>query len=595
MRLIEIRNLLFEYFRRDAEGGVEEMVEALKDVSMEIHEGEFVAVLGRNGSGKSTLAKQINALLLPESGTVVVDGMDTADETLRLKIRQSAGMVFQNPENQIVGNLVEEDTAFGPENLGMSIEELWNRVNEALSETRLEEYREMSPVSLSGGQKQRLAIAGVLAMEPKCIVFDEATAMLDPAGRKQIVQIAKRLQREKGMTILYITHHMDEVLEADRVYVMRDGSVAAVGTPQQIFSQEELLKDCGLTLPPLYQYVRFLRGQGILSEGQAERIRSAEELSGLLCSRLNKRIRVWQPPRRRKDEQADIHGWLTEGIWLDRVSYVYQKGFAQEHAALSEISLGLGRGEFVAILGHTGSGKSTLTQILNGLYQPTEGKLYFNGQDSSEKDFSMKMLRQKVGLVFQYPEHQLFAETVEADVCFGPEQSGISKLEAQKRAYDAIAAVGLPDTIYDASPFQLSGGQKRRVAIAGVLATEPEYLVLDEPAAGLDPLAARELLELLRQLCDRKGITIVMVSHSMEDAAEYADRIIVMDQGRVHMDGPVWEIFGQREELGKIRLAVPVGIGLLQELWQAGADVDLTRCRSMEICGELMNALEADV
>lgn len=616
MKLIEIKKLVFEYFRRDDEGNVEEMVEALKDVSLNVKQGEFIAILGRNGSGKSTLAKHINALLLPGEGQVFVDGMDTSDEEVRLQIRQTAGMVFQNPDNQIVGNLVEEDVAFGPENLGVSTGDIWNRVDEALNETGMEAYRNQSPNHLSGGQKQRVAIAGVLALEPKCIIFDEATAMLDPHGRKQMIDVARKLQRERGLTVILITHHMDEVLLADHVFVMKDGEVMGEGTPEQIFSREELLEECGLCLPEFYQYLRFLIGQGILSEQETADIHSGRELGRLLCNKLSKRNSYCGKKKNRDiyeegmlagtrycEESGirDTYGEnaygskekpgyraLTEGIWLDHVSYTYRKGFADEHHALRGVDLGIGKGEFVAVIGHTGSGKSTLMQHLNGLFLPTEGGVYFNGKDISEKDFSLKELRQRVGLVFQYPEYQLFAETVEKDICFGPENMDISRVEAQKRAYAAIEAVGLPDTIYDNSPLQLSGGQKRRVAIAGVLAMHPEYLVLDEPTAGLDPFSARALLTMLKELQEKQGITIVTVSHSMEEVAEYADRIVVMDQGEKKMDGAVWEVFGQAQELEQMGLEVPVGITLLQELKQAGLDVDITKYRQMDICEEIL-------
>ena len=223
MRLIDIKNLTFEYFRRDSEGNLEEMIEALKGVSIDVKQGEFVAIVGRNGSGKSTLAKHINALLLPSEGAIVVDGLDTSEEELRLSIRKSAGMVFQNPDNQIVGNLVEEDVAFGPENLGVPTGEIWNRVEDSLETVEMETYRNASPNHLSGGQKQRVAIAGVLAMEPKCIIFDEATSMLDPQGREQIIFAARQLQKEKNITVIFITHHMDEVIWSDRVFVMEQG------------------------------------------------------------------------------------------------------------------------------------------------------------------------------------------------------------------------------------------------------------------------------------------------------------------------------------------------------------------------------------
>lgn len=603
MKLIDIKNLTFEYFRRDAEGNVEEMVEALQDVSLDVHAGEFIAILGCNGSGKSTLAKHINALLLPGEGQVIIDGMDTLDEEVRLQIRQTAGMVFQNPDNQIVGNLVEEDVAFGPENLGMATENIWNQVNDALDVTGMEEYRNQSPNCLSGGQKQRVAIAGVLAMEPKCIIFDEATAMLDPKGRKQIIQAAKYLQKEKGITIILITHHMDEVLSADKVFVMKDGKVAGQGTPGQIFAKKELLEEWGLCLPPLYQYLYFLVGQQIISKEECIGIDSAKSLSRLLCDRYGKSsesVRSFNQMESgtRDFNQAESTGnmaekvdkkKLTEGILLNHVSLLYNAGFANEKVALDNVDLKVDKGEFVAIIGHTGSGKSTLIQHLNGLLLPTEGNVYFNGQDIRDKDFSMKQLRQKVGLVFQYPEYQLFAETVEKDVCFGPENMNIPKVEAQKRAYEAIKAVGLPDTIYDSSPLQLSGGQKRRVAIAGVLAMQPEYLVLDEPTAGLDPLSAKALLDMLKDLQEQQGMSIIIVSHSMEDVAEYADRIVVMEHGKICMNGAAWEVFAQAEDLERMSLSVPIGVTLLNDLKNVGVGVDITKHKQFDIYGELLN------
>lgn len=597
MKLIDIKNLTFEYFRRDDEGNVAEFIQALDEVSLDVEQGEFIAILGQNGSGKSTLAKHLNALLLPGQGQVIVDGMDTEDEEVRLQIRQTAGMVFQNPDNQIVANLVEEDVAFGPENLGISTGDIWNRVEHALLDTGMEKYRGQSPNHLSGGQKQRVAIAGVLAMEPKCIIFDEATAMLDPAGRRQMLAVAKRLQKEKGITIIFITHHMDEVLWADSVFVMKDGKVVDEGTPAQIFAKKQMLESCGLSLPMFYQYLNFLIGQEIISEEEGMRIQNEDALISLLC---RKYADIGEKPVHSQKNDRENQEWtsvtekesgsraLSEGILLNHVSYVYNKGFANEHIALDNVNLEMGKGEFIAIIGHTGSGKSTLMQHLNGLCLPTEGNVYFDGQDIADKDFSIKKLRQKVGLVFQYPEYQLFAETVEKDVCFGPENMDISRVEAQKRAYEAINAVGLPDTIYDISPLQLSGGQKRRVAIAGILAMHPEYLILDEPTAGLDPLSAAGLLTMLKKLQEKQGITIVIVSHSMEEVAEYADRVVVMEQGRKCMDGAAWEVFEQMEKLKQMGLDVPVGIKILHGLKNAGIDVDTVNCRQADICGELL-------
>ena len=266
---------------------------------------------------------------------------------------------------------------------------------------------------------------------------------------------------------------------------------------------------------------------------------------------------------------------MTPILEVKNLNYIYSAGTPFEHKALDNVSFAVNRGEFIGIIGHTGSGKSTLMQMLNGLYLPTEGNVYFEGRDITEKDFLMKHLRQKVGLVFQNPENQLFAETVERDVCFGPENMDISKVEAQKRAYEAIRLVGLPDTIYDLSPLQLSGGQKRRVAIAGVLAMQPDYLVLDEPTAGLDPDAARELLDLLKQLQEETGITVVMVSHNLEEVAEYADRVVVLKEGRKILDGKTNAVLQQVGALEQAGLLVPIGIKMIYQLQKTGMPMNI--------------------
>lgn len=600
MAFIDIKNLVFEYFRRDDEGNVEEMVEALSDISIEIEQGDFIAIVGKNGSGKSTLAKQINALLTPSEGAVIVDGMDTENEELRLSIRKTAGMVFQNPDNQIIGSMVEEDVAFGPENLGFSKEKIWNQVDSALNMAEIQGYRKNNPNNLSGGQKQRVAIAGVLAMEPKCIIFDESTAMLDPGSRKRILKTAKLLNREKGITIIWITHHMNEVIAADKVFVMKQGKLVLQGTPKQIFEEENVIYDCGLMLPVLYQYIKFLTGQGLLSKEEAFNVESDEDLVDLLCNKYAINISKTKNVRDDKSDNIDKDDEMNsiiqhrdynpaEGLLLDNVSYIYNKGFAGEIKALKNVNLHIGSGEFVAVIGNTGSGKSTLMQHLNGLLVPDEGNVYYNGKDIADKDFSLKKLRQKVGLVFQYPEYQLFAETVEQDVAFGPLNMDISKVEANKRAYSAIEAVGLPDTIYDAAPLSLSGGQKRRVAIAGVLAMGPEYLVLDEPTAGLDPVSAKELLDMLKHLQTEQGITIVMVSHSMEEVSEYADRIVFLRHGELIIDGESSYVYSSDLLPESYYSNLPLGVKILRGLKESGVAVDISKHKKedvfMELCG----------
>jgi energy-coupling factor transport system ATP-binding protein len=273
---------------------------------------------------------------------------------------------------------------------------------------------------------------------------------------------------------------------------------------------------------------------------------------------------------------------------LDHVNYIYDADTEMAHVALKDVNLEIGTGEFIGLIGHTGSGKSTLVTHLNGLVKPTSGQVLFDGHDINEKDYDRKKLRSKVGLVFQYPEHQLFETDVFADVCFGPKNLGLSKEEIEKRAYEALRMVGLSDDFYKQSPFDLSGGQKRRVAIAGVLAMEPEILVLDEPTAGLDPKGKNEILDLLKNLHEEKGITVVLVSHSMEDVANYVDRIIVMDHGQVQFDDEPKKVFASYKELEKMGLAAPQVTYIMKDLKEKGFNVDDTVTTIEEASDEIM-------
>ena len=280
MGIIKAVKLGFDYFKYDEDGNVQDTQRAVYNVNIDIQEGEFVAVLGHNGSGKSTLAKHINALLLPTEGTIWIDGMDTLKEPELWKIRQKAGMVFQNPDNQIIGTVVEEDVGFGPENMGVPTEDIWKRVEESLEKTGMTAYRHHSPNKLSGGQKQRVAIAGVMAMRPRCIVLDEPTAMLDPNGRKEVLEAVRQLNRQEKVTVVLITHYMEEVIHADHVYVMDEGHVVMEGTPREIFSQVETLKKYRLDVPQVTLLAYELKKSGVdLPDG----ILTTEELVNILC------------------------------------------------------------------------------------------------------------------------------------------------------------------------------------------------------------------------------------------------------------------------------------------------------------------------
>ena len=263
MGIIKAKNVVHEFFRRDEEGNVESITTALDHVNLDVKAGQFIAILGHNGSGKSTLAKHINALLTPTEGVIWVDGMDVLDEDNTIPIRKTAGMVFQNPDNQIVGTLVDEEVGFGPENIGVPTEEIWERVEKSLKAVGMYKFRNASPNKLSGGQKQRVAIAGIVAMKPKCIVLDEPTAMLDPLGRKEVIHVLHELNKKEGVTIILITHYMEEVIDADHVFVMDNGKVVMEGTPRQIFSQVDKLKELRLDVPQVTELAYELKKEGL--------------------------------------------------------------------------------------------------------------------------------------------------------------------------------------------------------------------------------------------------------------------------------------------------------------------------------------------
>ena len=590
MKIIESVNLVHRFPVTDEDDNIIEENSALDGVNIQIEEGQFIAILGHNGSGKSTFARHINALLTPDEGSLFVNGWDTKDESKLWDIRQNAGMVFQNPDNQIIATVVEEDVGFGPENLGVPTEEIWERVDKALSAVGMTEYRHSSPTKLSGGQKQRVAIAGALAMRPKCIVLDEPTAMLDPNGRKEVIKTITALNRQENVTIILITHYMNEVINADKVFVMDKGKVVMEGTPREIFSKVDELKALGLDVPQATEIAHKLKKQGLDMGGCVLTIDEFKEKYKKLAAEKN--IKNSNEQNNRK---ININEKNTNNIQLQNekkvileakdLKYIYEEGTANEKGALDGVNLKIHEGEFLGIIGHTGSGKSTLIQHLNGLMKADSGEIYFNGENIYAKEFSMPFLRRHVGLVFQYPEHQLFETTVFDDVCFGPKNLGLSKDEVKKVAINALTQVGLSERYYEKSPFELSGGEKRRVAIAGVLAMNPEVLILDEPTAGLDPKGRDNILNQLKILQKERNIAIVLVSHSMEDMARYADRLIVMNGGKKLYDGDCREVFSHYKELENIGLAAPQVTYLMSETGKTVMTVD----EAVEICKQGLN------
>lgn len=587
--MIECRGVSFSY---------DGAVSALDGVDLNIEDGEFFCILGGNGSGKSTFAKHLNALLQPDAGTVRINGMDASDPELVYDIRSTAGMVFQNPDDQLVATLVEDDVAFGPENLGVPSAQIAQRVREALKGVGLVGFERHETHALSGGQKQRVALAGVLAMEPRVLILDEASSMLDPRGRKGLMK-ACHVLHERGMTIVMITHFMEEAAEADRVAVFRAGRVAMLGTPEEILTRADGLVELNLDMPASCCLGMALRAKGVPVHAQVREADMVAEIAQVYADRSGEDTAG--RPSASDSRVLDNVSSATDGtavsepvIEISHLSHSYSlsarerrrwhkrsvtAGKSSKQAlwgndpsspwALRDVSLTVRRGEFLGLAGHTGSGKSTLVQHLNGLIRPQEGFVRALGLDLSNKK-DAAAVKAKVGVVFQYPERQLFAETVTQDVAFGPHNLGLPQDEVDRRVESSLSRVGLDlSTVGDKSPFELSGGQQRRVAFAGVLAMEPEVLVLDEPMAGLDPAARRDFLELIDRL-HRDGLTVVMVSHSMDDLANCCDRIVVMNEGAVFAEGTPAQVFAHADELKSIGLGVPAAQRMALALAEAG-------------------------
>ena len=624
MSIIKARNVKYKVKIKNENNEVIEEKKILNDLNIEIEPGDFIAILGHNGSGKSTFAKHLNALLLPDEGNIYIDGEDTKSVEELWKIREKCGMVFQNPDNQIVGVTVEEDVGFGPENLGVKTKKIWDRIKDSLTKVDMYKYRKKSPNHLSGGQKQRVAIASSLAMKPKCIVLDEPTAMLDPQGRKEVMDIIKSLNENENITVILITHHMNEAIMAKKVVVIDDGKIALQGTPREVFSNVEQIKKLKLDMPQimelsyeLYKCGKFdrydiltidefikelekqvqekhkiknsdgadgnikesLNDKGVvrkeiaeanieknikksIDEKVEENIKDNEE-DNVEEKYLSKEIEKISKIKNYKDTvnkevkedtgNKDIKPILS----LRNVSLKYEENTSMEVKALDDISLDIYNDEFIGIIGHTGSGKSSLVQVMNGLIKANGGEVTYKGENIQDKSFDKKRLHLDVGLVFQYPESQLFEETVLKDVMFGPLNKGMSEEEAKEAAKEALEMLGIGENYYNDSPFELSGGEKRRIAIAGVLAMNPEIIILDEPTAGLDPMSRNNLLNSLKRLQTDKAKTIIIVSHNMEDMANYVERLIVMNDGKVVFDDIKKNVFKYVEQLEQIGLDVP--------------------------------------
>ena len=531
MGIISIKNLVHRFSKYGDNG--EEIGEktALEQVSLDIEKGSFVAILGHNGSGKSTLAKHLNALLLPTEGTVYISDKLSSDEKNLWKIRQSTGMVFQNPDNQIVANVVEEDVGFGPENMGVPTEEIWKRVNESLKAVGMEAYRMQSPNKLSGGQKQRVAIAGIMAMKPQIIVMDEPTAMLDPSGRKEVLDTVHELNKKEKITVILITHYMEEVIDADRVVVVDGGRIVDDGTPREIFSQVEQLKRYHLDVPQVTELAWELKKEGLPFKDGVLSVNEFTDEFKRVCD-VDFSVHGAQVSGKEnysenncsKTMNSDLEQVLLQ---LSHVTHVYDPDSKESFPALNDVSLSIHKNEFIGIIGHTGSGKSTLLNIIGGIDSADSGYISINGdklEELGEKKLT-QYRRKHLGYVFQM--YNLIANlNVKENIEVGAYLSD-SPLDID----DLLHTLGLYEHRHKL-PNQLSGGQQQRVSIGRAIVKNPDILLCDEPTGALDYNTSKEILKLIEDVNVKYGNTVIMVTHN-EAIRHMADHVIKLRDGAV--------------------------------------------------------------
>ena len=529
-------------------GSPESVPPALDDISLSIEPGEWVALLGANGSGKTTLARHCNALTLPTSGKVLINERDTRQTEFLPEIRSHVGMVFQNPEDQMVATTIEEDTAFGPENLGIPSAEIQKRVTSSLDIIEMEKYKHRPPHLLSAGQMQRVALAGVLAMQPKCIIFDESTAMLDPRGRLDVMETMRRLH-ENGITVLFITHFMEEAARADRAVVLHQGSLAFDGSPNDLFNDIPLLKKCGLEQPLTLQLLDAIHATHPALAGLSNNFEEAVRQIPLYPGKF------FTP--------APNGDYVSENalVSIENLGHVYLPGTPLEHCALQDVSLQVTAGEAHGFAGATGSGKSTLLQHINALYRPQTGTIRVGPYQFSDPNLDVKALRRFAGLVFQNPEIYFFEQYVGDEIAFGPKQL-YGREGLRERVQNAMSLVGLDfEQFKDRITYTLSGGEKRKVALAATLAIQPKLLILDEPTAGLDPMSRHNLHVTLKKF-QASGIDMILSSHSMGDITQLTRNMTIMSEGRALRTGNTAVLFNDSDLITKASLGQPAVVRL---------------------------------
>lgn len=525
---------------------------AIESINLALERGEFLVLMGPTGAGKSTLATCINGLI-PHfhkgklEGNVIVCGKNTRDHTVS-QMAEDVGLVFQDFEAQLFSTNVELEVAFGPENFAVPREEIGQRIGENLTYVGLSDFRNRPPSTLSGGQKQKLAVASVLALQPKVLVMDEPTTDLDPISKMGIFEITNRLRQRSDLTLLVVEHETEEVLQASRIALLKDGRLVKVGPAHEILRDVDLIESLGLM--PL-GIARFFKDMGLKASSSAAELPLTPDEGEVAYRNNSWRVCPETYAALAAQEAADEQAFRVKEplIRCRDLEFSYPNSVK----ALDGISLDIYPGDIVAIVGQNGSGKTTLAKHFNGLLLPTGGSITVNGKTTKEQ--GIFRLGQFVGYVFQNPDHQIFSETVYDEVSFGPRLRGLPADQIKARVTETLKAVGLEGT-EEEDPFSMTKSGRQRVAVAAVLAVQPDVLILDEPTTGLDYREQRSMMDMVRRL-NENGSTIIFITHHMWVVAEYARKVFVVKDGRLFLEGTTREVFSHEQELLEASLRPP--------------------------------------
>ena len=576
---VEIKNISFSY--------TSGTLLTLDNVNSDIKNNNYVAIIGHNGSGKSTLSKIMSGILKPLIGEIYIKNILICESNLKL-VRKQIGVVFQNPDSQFVGTTVYDDIEFGLQNYNVEPNKMKDIIEESAAHVKIGHLLESEPCDLSGGQKQKAAIASIFALKPNVVIFDESTSMLDPRGKREIKTLMSDLAKKFNKTVISITHDMEEVVGVDRVYVMNKGTIISEGTPKEIFIKNNVkLSQIGLDQP----YSLIISSE--LNKYNKEFKKTIKE--GVLIKELNKFITKKNDIEYKKIIKGFTasHKKIKENTVISAkdLNILYSKGFPNEKRALSNFSIDIYKNKINTIIGNTGSGKSTFIKTINKLLKLESGTLdlCLNNENYKIKKnvlrknghrVRIKKIRRNIGMVFQFPEYQLFNSTIEKEILFAPVNFGYKKKEIKEKIPEILKKVGLDPKIASRNPFDLSGGQKRRVAIASILSYDPELLIFDEPTAGLDPAGAKKILNIIEQL-KNEGKTIILITHNMDHVLELSDKVTIIRDGKNIFHGDSKDIFNNQVIVDDNSLEVPYIYRILNKLKISTKDLDIRKINDL--------------